>query len=1459
MQAHHYPFIDLAVHASVRERFARGDAVAVLSESLDAVLWANGAAADLLGFDNIYDALDDGLGGRTATQRQIESALSALRRTGRPQTFMMRMASGFARAMTPATLEDITLPDGARALLMTSSQAGTILAPGARARRIISGFEGTGTHVAVLDRDGIVLAATSTFDRIGLAPGEIARMVADVAGAGDRLVKRMTQARIGAMPAAIGRLADDPALHLLFAVEPPQDEAGDAAEDRGADPAPEAETELTLDPNGHDSSAADGFATAGALSSPDLGASKQAAGDDRDGAAAHSARPAETAPETQARETQAPKPVRFDISRIRAELNARLEKAQAEQARAERDVPPPFAEARNLVVGLADNDGEADDAPEPLDTQEATARGEAAPEDATAEDGARMDTTVGAAENSPDTGAEDARLAVEDDAALTATRAPADDASTEQDEPGEPSIPAEEPDASAEATPQPAGDTAAHAETAAAEAEREDAPRSDAARSGAGMLHAEGVDMAAAHAADTFRFDPEARPARFVWKINREGKFSEVSPEFAAAVGPNSADILGRSFPDLARVFNLDPDHVIADLLNRRDTWSGKTVYWPIQGTALSTPVDLAALPTYTRDRQFDGFRGFGIVRLGETRPDPEALGLALVPGAQIRSRAQPPSPVEPASSADAPAPETDETDWSEFDTPHDDDEADLELREAEQDLDDLVRLDGAGDEDPATPEDGASWSDAIDPEDPFRGERPAIRLVETPMRRDSDKVIDLETRRARPRDGLSPGEQAAFREIGARLSEAAQPQPDASDTAEPDLSAPDAPDAFGDGDARPVFGKRQAPAAGDEPRDIEIDFSGLPAEDDISSGDLPGDDTGTTDGDAGPQDAEPHGAGDTREAEAAGMEESATEPATTDAPAADAPQDAAAEAPKPRSEWIRPQAPAAVPSAFALPARVQANLDASLVDAIPAALLVHAGERLIHANAEFLELTGYASLEALADAGGLDHLLDRPDDATAATDGGLLIRRGDGGAGMVTARLRSVNWGTGQALLLALAPLPEAAPETDPADDDAAFAAAGSPDEAAPALPATDETGPADATPAALPLTGDSRAEGADNAEAEALRIEAQELRSILETATDGVVILDHDGTIRSMNGSACALFNYDEGETRGEPFAMLFAHESQRAVMDYVSGLAEHGVSSVLNDGREVIGREASGGFLPLFMTIGRLSGSNGYCAVLRDITQWKRTEDELRTAKRAAETANSHKSDFLARVSHEIRTPLNAIIGFSEMMVEERFGPIGSPRYLEYAHDIGNSGKHVLDIVNDLLDISKIESGQEQLEFVAVSLNDHLAESVSLLQPMANSQRVIIRTSLSASVPDVVADRRSIKQIALNLLSNAIRFTPSGGQIVVSTSYEPSGAVVIRIRDTGIGMNRKELEQAMKPFGQVGPGPRQRGDGTGLGLPLTKAMVEANRAQFDIVSTPSEGTLVSISFPPQRVLAD
>jgi PAS domain S-box-containing protein len=372
-------------------------------------------------------------------------------------------------------------------------------------------------------------------------------------------------------------------------------------------------------------------------------------------------------------------------------------------------------------------------------------------------------------------------------------------------------------------------------------------------------------------------------------------------------------------------------------------------------------------------------------------------------------------------------------------------------------------------------------------------------------------------------------------------------------------------------------------------------------------------------------------------------------------------------------------------------------------------------------------------------------------------------------------------------------------------------------------------------------------------------LEARVAEMRTILDTATDGVVLITPDRTIRSMNRPAEALFGFDSDDVAGKPFVSLFAMESQKAARDYLGGLADNGVASVLNDGREVIGREAQGRFIPLFMTIGKLPADSGYCAVMRDITPWKRAEEELTQARAEAERASSQKTEFLARISHEIRTPLNAIIGFSELMMDEKFGPIGNDRYRDYLRDINRSGNLVLDLVNDLLDISKIEAGEQEMSYEAVSLNDTLGETVAMMQPQANRERVIIRSSFASKLPEIVADLRSIRQIALNLLSNAVRYTQAGGQVIVSTSYETSGDVVMRVRDTGIGMSAAEIEQALKPFKQINALKRGRSDGTGLGLPLTKAMVEANRARFQIHSVPGEGTLVEVVFPSTRVLAE
>jgi signal transduction histidine kinase len=255
---------------------------------------------------------------------------------------------------------------------------------------------------------------------------------------------------------------------------------------------------------------------------------------------------------------------------------------------------------------------------------------------------------------------------------------------------------------------------------------------------------------------------------------------------------------------------------------------------------------------------------------------------------------------------------------------------------------------------------------------------------------------------------------------------------------------------------------------------------------------------------------------------------------------------------------------------------------------------------------------------------------------------------------------------------------------------------------------------------------------------------------------------------------------------------------------------------------------------------------------------MTAWKRTEEDLINARQDAEKASTAKSEFLAKISHEIRTPLNAIIGFSEVMMDERFGPIGNERYRQYLKDIHSSGGHLISLLNDLLDLSKIEAGKLELTFVSVDLNTLVQQCVAIMQEQANRERVIIRTSLPQNLPAIVADARSVRQIALNLLSNSIKFTAAGGQVIVSTAINDDNEVALRVRDTGVGMSEKELQTALEPFRQISTATRRSSGGSGLGLPITKALAEANHARFRITSQVDDGTLVEVAFPATRVLA-
>ena len=492
-------------------------------------------------------------------------------------------------------------------------------------------------------------------------------------------------------------------------------------------------------------------------------------------------------------------------------------------------------------------------------------------------------------------------------------------------------------------------------------------------------------------------------------------------------------------------------------------------------------------------------------------------------------------------------------------------------------------------------------------------------------------------------------------------------------------------------------------------------------------------------------------------------------------------------------------------------------NGERALLDRLPLGVVVHRAERVFYANRTALEWIGLPDVATLEAEGGLNRLFagipSLEPNEPSETSSTLAISGKSGEPIPVEARLISVPWETETALAYVLR-----------------RAGAGF----------------------------DERMEsaGLKLREAEAA---THELHSILDTATDGVVLLDHQGRIRSMNRSAEALFGYDSHELEGEIFTRLFAPESHRAAIDYLEGLASSGVASLLNDGREVIGQVREGGLIPLFMTVGRIADdSQKFCAVFRDITQWKRAEEELLESKRKAEQSNSAKSDFLAKISHEIRTPLNAIIGFADVMREERFGPIGNERYREYLKDIQTSGAHLISLINDLLDLSKIEAGKLDLSFASVDLNDIARQCMAIMQSQANRERIIIRTSLMPELPQVVADVRSIRQIVLNLLSNSIKFTPPGGQVIVSTQRAESGEVLLRVRDTGVGMTEAEIAAMLEPFRQLSTTGRITGAGSGLGLPLTKALTEANLASFSIKSNPNGGTLAEISFPSTRVLA-
>ena len=1071
-----YSYLDLTVLDGVREHLVSSSAAILFADGLSDIVWCNAEGVALIGADSVRQAIEGDVQVNSALSRQMANALTKLGNGDEPVGAVMRMRQGFKSGLVGFTLRPFALPDGGRGVLLLSEPLrGRRDREDAQAQRMVDTLDGRGHSSAILLKDGRPLAVSPSFEALAIENSVLASLCAQTADETDRLVKRAIATAKGALPGGMARLSDGPGRYLLIMAGMEETDA-EGADDTLLLDTPDAaggssEPQEALNP-------APAPARVGAFSNRKSGSTLSRW---YYKAPAPVSAPAAGEPEdrgTQAEEEPVPDSV---VDAPAPSIEAAPEPGNARQ---EQETPSPSVTAAIIAGAVAT--GAAVVAAASVVRTKSIRSGAVEPSPMSWSDGGASDDAVPAS---------DGPIGRSDDVQAT-------DILSERGGSGD------EPDYATEVALQTVID------------EEVAEPETAAPRPLADIELVEPVEPVS----PAFEFLTSRKAVRFAWETDADNMIVSVGREMTPALGTDAAKMVGQTWTQAANALDLDGGADVDALLDRRDTWSGRTVLWSAADGSAIVPVDLAGLPSYDRERNFKGFNGFGIIRMADARAVP--MGVA---------EQQP---------ADAPVLETPETAPENVRTlSRQDREVFDEIGNRLTDkraLDTVEQSTGApaglaGEAIAATGANRAADDESVD--DPRQdaeavNDAPDSSEAGGHDRESIDEVLST-----------APGAVSAAAVIAPVVS---TPE-EGEDTGEPaDDSAV----------SKVVAAVTYVPSAFVKPAGPDLpDVEGAP----------------TTFDDTGPINQE-------------GVEEPEPEDAIVIDPVAALPDSPAGVAsgalatqgdipvpsddpplPEPDEDKPRPEVP-------------DHAVDTSILARLPIPLLVYRDHELLFANADFYNLTGYASLPDFAEAGGVERLFGANDDLQRNGPGAPIYHR-NGELLDVRAHLQHVPWDTARAMLLTLRPGsgPDGRrrqPEPDLPNDAGnivSFTQSRSGKE-------TDRSGV---------VNGGTGFGGAGFG-----GVGVDDLRAVLDTASDGVIMLTPQGQIRAASRSAEALLDRPSADMAGRNLAEFLAPESRDKLADYLVGISGGGVERLLNDGREFMLHTPGGGLIPVFMTIGRLT---------------------------------------------------------------------------------------------------------------------------------------------------------------------------------------------------------------------------------------------------------------------------